>query len=505
MLLEYYHLEYYVDKLRAENLLVEENLLESANELVTGLEFNSKDVQSGTLFVCKGANFKKEYLIDAIERGALGYVAETKQVIEEDIPYILVTDIRIAMALLAEIFYNNPQDKLKIIGIGGTKGKTTTTYYVRAILDDYLKAEGKLPAGVSSTITTFDGFEEMEAANTTPEAMDLQKHLAKAVDAGLEYMVMEVSSQAFKYHRTDRLTFDVAIFLNIDEDHISPVEHPDFEDYRASKAKMFKQTKQLIINNETQERDYLFNKAKNADEFYTFSLVAKEADYFVSEIETVQLESHFHVQSKNIDDSYKLSMPGDFNIENAVAAIAATDLLNIPQTYAKAALRKIQVPGRMGILSTDDHNVIAVADFAHNRLSFEQLALSMQKSYPDYKIVSVFGAPGGKALGRREELGSVGGQYSDFVILTMDDPAFERVEEISNEIAQYVEKENTPYLIIDDREEAIREAFNHVDGQTIILIIGKGHEKVMHIKGEKVPMSSDFELIQKYIEDYNHN
>ena len=198
-------------------------------------------------------------------------------------------------------------------------------------------------------------------------------------------------------------------------------------------------------------------------------------------------------------------MPGDFNIENAVAAIAATDLLNIPQTYAKAALRKIQVPGRMGILSTDDHNVIAVADFAHNRLSFEQLALSMQKSYPDYKIVSVFGAPGGKALGRREELGSVGGQYSDFVILTMDDPAFERVEEISNEIAQYVEKENTPYLIIDDREEAIREAFNHVDGQTIILIIGKGHEKVMHIKGEKVPMSSDFELIQKYIEDYNHN
>lgn len=504
MLLEQYPLEHYVDTLQSENLLLEANLLDSGSTLVAGLEFNSASVNPDTLFVCKGANFKADYLVDALEKGALGYVAETKQDLEADVPYILVKDIRVAMAILAEIYYNSPQDKLTIIGIGGTKGKTTTTYYVRAILDEYLKAEGKLPAGVSSTITTFDGIEEVEAANTTPEAMDLQKHLAKAVDAGLEYMVMEVSSQAFKYHRTDRLTFDVAIFLNIDEDHISPIEHPNFEDYRASKAKMFQQTKQLVINNETQERDYLFEKAKDAEACYTFSLITDEADYFVSEMESVQLESHFHVQSKNIDETYKLSMPGDFNIENAVAAIAVTDLLGIPQKYAQLALSHIQVPGRMAVFSTIDHEIIAVADFAHNRLSFEQLALSMRKAYPEYKIISVFGAPGGKALGRREELGSVGGKYSDFVVLTMDDPAFESVDAISNEIAEYVEKENTPYLIINDREEAIREAFQQADGKTVILIIGKGHEAVMRIKGEIVPMRSDVNLIQMHVKDYNN-
>lgn len=209
------------------------------------------------------------------------------------------------------------------------------------------------------------------------------------------------------------------------------------------------------------------------------------------------------MRSKNIDETYILSMPGDFNVENAISAIAVADLLGIPQEYAKAALSKVQVPGRMGILSSDDKNVIAVADYAHNRLSFEQLAISMRKAYPNYKVVSIFGAPGGKALGRREELGSVGGKYSDFVILTMDDPAFETVRDISNEMAEYVEKEGTPYLIIENREEAIKEAFNQVDGETILLAIGKGHEKEMKINGQSVPIPSDYEVLKKQIDRYN--
>lgn len=503
MLLEHYNLEYYANSLRSKNLLLDEYLLNSEETLVTGLEFHSSKVTSGTLFVCKGANFKKEYLIDALDRGALGYISEEKQNVASDVPYLLVSDIRKAMALLAELFYNSPQDKLTLIGIGGTKGKTTTTYYVKAILDEYLKALGELPAGISSTITTYDGFTEKESTNTTPEAMDLQKHLAKSVQAGLKYMVMEVSSQALKYHRTAGLMFDVSIFLNIDEDHISPIEHPNFADYRESKAKMFEQTRRLVLNHETQEADFMFAKANNANEYYTFSIVSDEADYYASEIETVQLKSAFHVRSKNIDETYILSMPGDFNVENAISAIAVADLLGIPQEYAKAALSKVQVPGRMGILSSDDKNVIAVADYAHNRLSFEQLAISMRKAYPNYKVVSIFGAPGGKALGRREELGSVGGKYSDFVILTMDDPAFETVRDISNEMAEYVEKEGTPYLIIENREEAIKEAFNQVDGETILLAIGKGHEKEMKINGQSVPIPSDYEVLQKQIDRYN--
>ncbi len=503
MTLTHYSLKHYVNELNKINLLTNEELFGQGETTVTGLEFNSKKVKPGTLFICKGANFKKEFLLEAIERGAIGYVAEEKYEVGEKMPALFVSDIREAMAPLADIFFNSPQEKLKIIGIGGTKGKTTTAYYMKLILDEYLKAAGQLSAGLISTISTYDGLIEEESKNTTPEALDLQRHLANAVEAGLEYMVMEVSSQALKYHRTDEVQFDVGIFLNIDEDHISPVEHPNFEDYIKSKAKMFGQTKELIVNRETQEADYILKRAQEAEKYYTFSLVAPEADYYADNVETIDLESNFSVRAKDFEESYTLSMPGEFNVENALSAIAAIDLLNIPQKFAQQALSKARVPGRMGIFSTTDKQIIAISDYAHNRLSFEQLTLSMRKAYPGYKVVSVFGAPGGKALGRRKELGEVGGKYSDYVYITMDDPEFEEVSEISQEIARYVEAENTPYEIIENREEAIKTAFQHIEDKTILLVIGKGHETTMKINGKNVSMKSDDQVIQEAIEQYN--
>ena len=505
MTLTHYSLKHYVKELKKINLLTDEELFGQGETLVTGLEFNSKKVKPGTLFICKGANFKKEFLLEAIERGAIGYITEEKYKLAKKLPVLLVSDIREAVAPIADTFFNSPQEKLKIIGIGGTKGKTTTAYYVKLILDEYLKAVDKLPAGLISTISTYDGLTEEESKNTTPEALDLQRHLANAVEAGLEYVVMEVSSQALKYHRTDEVQFDVAIFLNIDEDHISPVEHPDFEDYIKSKAKMFGQTKELIVNRETQEADYILKRAQEAENYYVFSLVSTAADYYAYNVETVDLESNFNVRGKDFEESYTLSMPGEFNVENALSAIAAMDLLDIPQKFAKQALSKARVPGRMGIFSTVDKQIIAISDYAHNRLSFEQLTLSMRKAYPDYKVVSVFGAPGGKALGRREELGSVGGKHSDYVYITMDDPEFESVIEISQEIAHYVEAENTAYEIIENREEAIKTAFQQEEDKTILLVIGKGHETTMKIKGENVSMKSDDQVIQEAIHRYNQN
>ena len=188
---------------------------------------------------------------------------------------------------------------------------------------------------------------------------------------------------------------------------------------------------------------------------------------------------------------------------NALAAIAAANILGIPRKFGKEALVHARVPGRMGIFSTKDKKIIAISDYAHNRLSFEELATSMQKAYPDYKMVTIFGAPGGKALGRRKELGTVGGEHSDFVYITMDDPDYDDVTEISNEIAKYVKLSNTPYEIIEDREEAIRTAFSRIREHTILLAIGKGHETMMKIKGERVPMLSDDALLQELIEEYN--
>lgn len=467
------------------------------------MEQDSKKVEPGTLFICKGAHFKVDYLKEAIERGAIAYISEKKYDLEDEFPHLTVSDIRLAIPLLAETFYNHPQEKLTIVGVGGTKGKTTTSYFVKAILDTYLKDQGKAPAGLISSIANYEGDGEEVAQNTTPESLDLQKHLAQMVHAGLEYAVLEVSSQALKYHRTDRIEFDVAIFLNIDKDHISPIEHPNFSDYIQSKAKMFGQTKKLIINRETKQANYLFERAKEAECYYSFSLNSSKADYYVKNLEALDLESHFNIHSKSIDEAFVLKMLGDYNVENALAAVAAVDVLGIPIEAAKTALKDIHVPGRMRLVSSADQKIIAIADFAHNRLSFERLITGMKEAHPDYKVVSIFGAPGGKALGRREELGTVGGKYSDFIYITMDDPGPEDVKEISKEIAYYVEREGTPYTYIEDREKAILTAFENIEGKTLILALGKGHENTMKIGDQEVPMNSDEEIIQKCIEDYD--
>ena len=499
----YYNLSYYINKLKLENLFIRQELFDTEDQTVLHLEQNSKKVVPGTLFICKGAHFKIEYLKEAIQRGAIGYLSEKEYDLDETIPHVIVSDIRVAMPLMAEIFYNHPQEKLKIVGVGGTKGKTTTSYFTKAILDTYLKAQRKAPAGLISSITNYGGKNEEEAQNTTPEALDLQAHLAEAVQSGLEYVVIEVSSQALKYHRTDRIEFDVSIFLNIDEDHISPIEHPNFEDYIQSKAKMFGQTKDLIVNLNTQEPEYIFDKAKDAERFYSFGLNSAEADYYAYDLETVELESHFKIHSKTIDETFALAMLGDYNVENALAAVAATDLLGIPVDYAVEALRGVNVPGRMRILSSADKKIIAIADFAHNRLSFERLITGMKEAHPDYKIISIFGAPGGKALGRRKELGTVGGKYSDFVYITMDDPGLEKVEDISKEISHFVEGEGTPFTYIENREEAIQTAFKDVEEKSLILVIGKGHEETMKIGDKEVPIKSDEKIIKECIEKYN--
>lgn len=494
-----------MNKLKLENLFITQELFDDESQMVLHLEQHSKKVVPGTLFICKGVHFKKEYLKEALERGAIGYISEEKYSLDEEVPHILVSDIRVAIPLLAEIYYNNPQKKLKIVGVGGTKGKTTTTYFVKSILDAYLKAQGKPLTGLISSITNYGGKNEEDATNTTPEALDLQAYLADAVEADLEYVVVEVSSQALKYHRTDRIEFDASIFLNIDEDHISPIEHSDFADYIQSKAKMFGQTKGLIVNWDTQEAEYIFERAKEADHFYSFSLDATEADYYAYELKTVDLESHFNIHSKTMNELFTLAMPGKYNVENALAAVAATDVLGIPVEYAVEALKVAKVPGRMRILSSADQKIIAIADFAHNRLSFKRLITAVKGVYPNYKVISIFGAPGGKALGRRKELGTVAGKYSDFVYITMDDPGPEDVEDISKEIAYYVEHEGTPFTYIENREEALQTAFENIKEKTLILAIGKGHETTMKIGNREVSIPSDEEVIKKCIREYDQN
>lgn len=501
--MQYYTIQAYVDLLEQKDMLLESFVKGEEDHVITSLTYNSKEVQKNTMFICKGAAFKLMYLKEALEKGAVVYISEKAFDLEKKVPYLLVKDIRKAMSVLANFFYNNPWEDLTVTGIGGTKGKSTSAYYMKAVVDDYMKAQGKKESAVISSIDIYDGKERVESHITTPEAVELQQHFRNALDCGIEYAQMEVSSQALKYHRVDDMMFDAAVFLNISEDHISPIEHADFEDYFTSKMKMFEKAKMAFVNLDADHIERILTYAKDAGTYYTFSTKRPEADFYAYHIRKDGHETVFSVKCAEFDEEFTLSMPGLFNVENALGVIAAAVKLGIPKEYIHSGLRRAKSSGRMELYASRDKKRIAIVDYAHNKLSFEKLFSSMQEEYPDYDIVAVFGCPGKKALIRRRDLGTVAGQYAKKVYLTAEDPGYEPVEDISGEIAKYVEAQGCPYEMIEDRGEAIKAAIDHAQGKTLFLITGKGAETRQKYGSEYLDCPSDVEYVKKYLAQYD--
>lgn len=473
-----------------------------ADQEIEYLTFDSKKVVEGTLFICKGAAFKAEYLDEAISKGAVAYVSEKEYETKADVPYFIVDDIRKAMPLLAEKFNNEAWKKLNIVGIGGTKGKSTSACYMKAVLDDYCLNNQKKETALISSIDTYDGVIRKESNLTTPEAVELQEHFRHAVESEIEYLQMEVSSQALKYGRVDNMMFDVGIFLNISEDHISPIEHPDFEDYFSSKLTMFKKCKYAVINKDADFAERIQEAASVCEKVLTFSITDETADVYGYQIQKDGNETVFQVKTTQFDEEFRLAMPGIFNVENALSVIAAAMLLEIPVKYMKSGLERARTSGRMELYTSKDMQRIAIVDFAHNKLSFEKLIASTREEYPDYKIVMVFGCPGNKANIRRQHLGEVAGEMADQIYLTADDPAYEKVEDICAEIAQFI-GEKCPYKIIADRTEAIRTAMAEAEGKTAFLVTGKGDEAWLKYENKKVPCKSDVENVKECLAEYD--
>lgn len=475
-----------------------------ADQQIEYLTFDSKKVVEGTLFICKGAAFKAEYLDEAIAKGAVAYVSEKEYDTKADVPYFIVDDIREAMPLLADKFNNHAWDKLNLIGIGGTKGKSTSASYMKAILDDYCFDNGKNETALISTIDTYDGVVRKESLLTTPEAVDLQEHFRHAVESDIEYLQMEVSSQALKYGRVAHTKFTVGIFLNISEDHISPIEHPDFEDYFSSKLRMFKQCKYAVINKDADFAQRVIDAAASCEKVLTYSITDETADIYGYHIEKDGNETVFRVRTAEFDEEFRLGMPGIFNVENALSVIGAAMLLQIPMKYIKSGLERARTSGRMELYTSKDNQKIAIVDFAHNKLSFEKLISSTREEYPDYKVVIVFGSPGSKANIRRKHLGEVAAEMADQIYLTADDPAYETVIDICNEIAGFI-GDKCPYTIIEDRREAIQTAIEQSEGKTVILVAGKGNEAWLKYENKKVPCKSDVENVKEFLAKYDQS
>lgn len=491
-------------------LIIKHHLLADSTPLradlsrpVTLVSCDSKRVVPGTLFLCKGAAFKGQYLADAIRNGALAYVSERPYPEGGSVPCIRVSDIRTAMGRMADLAYGHPSAKLEVTGITGTKGKTTTAYYIKAILDAWLGSQGHRESAILSTIVTDDGLERRPAKLTTPEPLDLQKHLLNAVTAGADYVTMEFSSQALKYGRVIGVDLSCAVFLNIGEDHISPAEHPNWEDYFASKLLIFQQARTACVNLDCDHATEVREAAAVCPRVITYSHQDATADVYASNIRKDGNAIRFHVCTPGYEKDLLLNMPGLFNVENALAAIAVACVYGVPEEAVAAGLASASVPGRMEHYESGDGRVSVIVDYAHNGMSLEALLRSAQAEYPGRQVTVLFGCTGGKGIDRRAGMGTAAGQFAQRIILTEDDPGPEEVGDICAEVQRYIDPWGKVAEVIPDREEAIWSAVLECRTPAVVVLAGKGCEMVQKRKNGPEPCVPDGMLAQKVLGHYD--
>ena len=470
------------------------------------LSYSSADVTPDTFFICKGAAFKEEYLRNAIAKGAGVYLAQSLYE-GVDCPHILVSDIRKAMSLVSIAFYQKAYRNFRVVGLTGTKGKTTTTYFMKNILDAFCRRNPQLCAAqksaVLSTVEVDTGIEHHEAHLTTPESPDLQRYFAQTRDSGLPFLTMEVSSQAYKLSRVYGMDFDIGMFLNIGEDHIGPLEHTDFEDYFSCKLQLMEHCRTAIINREMDHAQRVLEHARaHAQRVLTFGkLETADLDdddcWILRDIQKEEQGFTFTTSHGLEQDSWRIRMAGRFNVENALAAILAAKALGVDDQSIREGLLQNEVQGRMNLFEKD--GVTVLVDYAHNFLSFQKLYESLKADYPGQRIVVVVGCPGGKAQLRRRDIGTLSGQNADYLYLTAEDPQFEDVRSICEEIASFVKPYGTPYEIIEDRAQAVEKAITTAQKGDVIVLAAKGEEVYQKVRGEYVYYESDLAITKRLL------
>lgn len=470
------------------------------------LSYSSADVTPDTFFICKGAAFKEEYLRNAIAKGAGVYLAQSLYE-GVDCPHILVSDIRKAMSLVSIAFYQKAYRNFRVVGLTGTKGKTTTTYFMKNILDAFCRRNPQLCAAqksaVLSTVEVDTGIEHHEAHLTTPESPDLQRYFAQTRDSGLPFLTMEVSSQAYKLSRVYGMDFDIGMFLNIGEDHIGPLEHTDFEDYFSCKLQLMEHCRTAIVNREMDHAQRVLEHARaHAQRVLTFGkLETADLDdddcWILRDIQKEEQGFTFTTSHGLEQDSWRIRMAGRFNVENALAAILAAKALGVDDQSIREGLLQNEVQGRMNLFEKD--GVTVLVDYAHNFLSFQKLYESLKADYPGQRIVVVVGCPGGKAQLRRRDIGTLSGQNADYLYLTAEDPQFEDVRSICEEIASFVKPYGTPYEIIEDRAQAVEKAITTAQKGDVIVLAAKGEEVYQKVRGEYVYYESDLAITKRLL------
>ncbi|MHC5217506.1 UDP-N-acetylmuramoyl-L-alanyl-D-glutamate--L-lysine ligase [Enterococcus sp. LJL128] len=471
-----------------------------SDTVVDTLSYDSRKVSAETLFFCKGLNFKEEYLKAAVTEGLQFYVSETPYDVPAKLGFI-VTDIKKAMAVLSMLFYDYPQKKMTLIGFTGTKGKTTAAYFTKFILD--LSTSHKT-AMLSTMNSTLDGVTFFKSHLTTPESLDLYRMMAEAAANGMSHFVMEVSSQAYKTHRVYGLNFDIGLFLNISPDHISPIEHPTFDDYFYCKRQLIHHSKRIIINRDADYFQLLKETAEMAETPMITYGSGKAADTDYVYTKDAQHSLAFSVQaandSLNLSGNYQLRLGGDFNIGNALSAAIASRLAGASKEDCRQGIAAATVPGRMEQL-THVNGAQVYVDYAHNYDSLKNLLSFVKEEHSNGKIIVVIGSTGDKAISRRKDFGDVLSQLADIAILTTDDPASEDPQVIAEQIAAHILPAVDVQIII-DRASAIKAALNASAPEDAVVLAGKGADLYQKVGKEDVPYEGDYLLAKQFIEKY---
>ena len=462
---------------------------------ITELVNDSRKVCAGSVFVCiSGAVVDgHDFVADVVEKGATAVIVEKEVQAPEHVTVIRVEDTRYALALTSAAYFGYPADELKVIGITGTKGKTTTTYMVKSILEGVGHK-----VGLIGTIEAIIGDEVIPAKNTTPESFTIHQYFRKMVDAGCDAVVMEVSSQGLMLHRTAGIPFEIGIFTNLGEDHIGPNEHKDFDDYKRCKGLLFKQCKVGIANVDDAHFEDVFREASCQIETFGFS---DKADLRANETKLVSGPGHLGIAYRvtglmNFD--VEIDIPGRFSVYNSLTAIAVCRHFDVPAEKIIEALKVAKVKGRIEMVKVSEAFTLMI-DYAHNAMSLESL-LSTLKEYRPKRLVCLFGCGGNRAKARRYEMGEVSGKLADLTIITSDNPRFEEPQDIINDIKLGIGKTDGKYVEIIDRKEAIRYAIDHAEVGDVIVLAGKGHEDYQEIKGQKYDMDERV-LIREVVQE----
>ena len=455
---------------------------------ITNIHSDSRKIKEGGLFIAINGFTKNgiEFIPNAIKNGAKALIVEpdvdiNSLNISKNIPIISVSNTRRALAQVACEFYDNPSKKLKLIGITGTKGKTTTTFMVKSILE----AHG-LNVGLIGSIAVYINNEKIEDTDrTTPESIEIQKHLAAMVKKNVDVAIIEVSSQAMKLERVTGCDFEIALFTNLSEDHISPKEHPNMEDYFNCKLNLIKMARNGVINND----DKIVSTIKSLlpDKNIKTFAIDNPADFKVNPESVVITDSYidFSILLNGKEEKIEACIPGRFSIYNAAGAIAVSSHFGVTADEIRLALKDLKVLGRSELVP-NKLGITIMIDYAHTPSSLESI-LTAVNSYAKGRVICAWGVGGDRDAAKRPIMGEISGRLADYTVLMSDQVRTEDPVKILKEIEVGIIPTGKPYKIVVDRTEGIRYAISIAKPGDIIVIPGLGHDLYLERNGVKYP------------------